>query len=210
MKQVSTYKVILFLFPFLYSCEERNIVKYDVMKIEDNYDGNNILLSGIPDNYFSGRDRNEKMIIFSDTIDFGEVYIEHTGEIWADKAQLYEGSSYIQIDFPKSLRVFSKDWPQPALSSDWPQSPTFSDKSFGGMVSTSIASEIENENFKSPVIIEITHNFRNPRSIKRIEGKTTFVTGFGIGYENDGETIYCSMIFHCIADLKLKGKFLKN
>ena len=141
----------------------------------------------------------DSLIIFNDTINFNVVTIEHTGEKWADKAQIYKGSSCIEIHFPDSLKVFSYDWPQPAISPD--------------PIHTNIISEAnsyDDDTFRSPIIIEMTHKFRNPISKRSIEKERTYDTGIGIGYKKDGKEIYYVLQFHCKARLKLKGKFIKN
>jgi len=169
-------------------------VTYNLMSIESNVDLNHIVVEDIPDWYFDSYEVDRR-INFIDNIDFETVFIEHTGEQWADKAQIYHGSSFIKIKFPNKVKVFSFDWPQPAISSD--------------PINTSVVSEVSDDGyFESPIVIELTHKFRNPNSIASIEGLRVFESGIGIGYEENNEIIYYNFLFKCKANLKVKGKFL--
>lgn len=179
-----------------YSCNN-GAVKYNLIDIKEN--GTDNIANDIPGWYLSTSPKTGELISFYDTIDFKTVYIEHTGEKWADKAQIYKGSSYIEIHFPDSLKVFSYDWPQPAISSD--------------PINTGIISDFtsyDDDTFKSPIIIEMTHKFRNPTSKKEIEKERTYDAGIGIGYKVNGKEVYYNLHFHCKAKLRLKGKLIKN
>ena len=191
------YKFLLLpLILIMASCNQKNTNKYNLLDIKNNQKTTDFEIQDIPEFYFDSDNDIDNLVIFTDTLDFQTVEIEHTGEKWGDNAQIYKGASYIEINFPSSLKVFSYDWPQPALSSN--------------SINTEITSKVtEKHYFTSPIVIKLEHQFRNPVSKKSIEQKRTFDTGIGIGFEDEGKVNYYLLKFISRVDLKHKGEFLK-
>lgn len=95
------------------------------------------------------------------------------------------------------MKVFSYDWPQPAISTN--------------PINTEIISTITEEGyFTSPIVIKLEHKFRNPISKKSIEQKRIFETGIGIGFDNKGKVNYYLLEFISKVDLKHNGVFIKK
>jgi len=188
---------LLLLVLILFSCKHKNTSVYNLLEIKNNIDTERLSIEDVPDFYFGSSSDIDNLILFSDTLDLKTVEIKHTGEKWGDKAQIYKGASYIRITFPSSLKVFSYDWPQPALSSN--------------PINTSIISDITEElYFTSPIIIELEHKFRNPISKKSIEQQKTFETGIGLGFkDDDGKVTYYILEFISKVNLKHSGEFIK-
>jgi hypothetical protein len=191
------YKYLLLpLILIIISCNDKNTSEYDLLKINNNLETKDGNIKDIPDFYFENNGNVDNLISFRDTLGSKSVEIKHTGEKWGDKAQIYKGASYIKISFPSSLKVFSYDWPQPAISSN--------------PVNTSIISGITDDfYFTSPIIIELEHKFRNPISKKSIEQQRTFETGIGLGFKDDGKVTYYILKFISKVNLKHSGQFIK-
>jgi len=189
--------LLLFLVLILFSCKHKNTSVYNLLEIKNNVDAERLSVEDVPDFYFGSSNDIDNLILFSDTLDLKTVEIKHTGEKWGDNAQIYKGASYIRITFPNSLKVFSYDWPQPALSS--------------ASINTTILSDTTEEHyFTSPIIIELEHKFRNPISKRSIEQQKTFETGIGLGFkDDDGKVTYYILEFISKVNLKHSGEFIK-
>lgn len=75
------------------SCKQKNTTKYNLLEIKDNSKTTDYSIQDIPSFYFESNNNIANLVIYSDTIGFQAVEIEHTGEKWGDEAQIYKGAS---------------------------------------------------------------------------------------------------------------------